>query len=52
MSYKVTIDGRKFVEKNKDEVILRLIAEWNDRTGIGLRVEWPDGTSAEELEFN
>ena len=40
--YIVTIDGMRYREKNKDEVILRLMANWNASSGTALAVEWPD----------
>jgi len=44
MSYTVTIAGKRYREKNKDDVILLLMAHWNAGTGIALTVEWPDGS--------
>jgi hypothetical protein len=40
--YIVTIDGKRYKEKNKDEVILLLMAHWNAGTGTAVAVEWPD----------
>lgn len=44
MSYKLTIDGQEYRERNKDDLINMIIALWNERTGVGIRVEYPDGS--------
>jgi hypothetical protein len=55
MSYKIIItsDGleKKYIEKNKDDVISQLAASWASRTGVGIEIIFPDNTSIKYEEF-
>lgn len=42
LSYKLILGDSEFEEPNKDEVIARLVSEWNARTGLAITVIWPD----------
>ena len=51
MTYKVRINDITTTEKSKDDVIARLMVEFNSRTGTEVEVIWPDKSFILEKGF-